>query len=348
MTKKLLIIDTHYLAYRSFYGLAANNFISPNGQPTNAVFGFAKSFFNIFDQIQPTHIGVAYDKTKTTFRHSQYPEYKADRRPTPDDLRSQFPLIYDLLDALSIPKIGIENYEADDVIATLSTIAKKEKILAYIVSGDRDTFQLVDKYVTVLQPQKNSSDLKFMTPEAIYEKYKVTPAQYPDLAAIVGETSDNILGVQGVGPVGAAKLINQYGSLDNILQNASNINSRTGKALAESVEKVKLNRVINRLVDDIDLKIDFDSLKIKSPSLNKTLELYNKLGFGKSIRINFAQFAKTIDPNLDVSDFAGAGTLLSSNSSGNLKANSNSKTYYSTNGAKSDDFELSEDQGTLF
>jgi DNA polymerase-1 len=303
VTEKLLIIDTHYLAYRSFYGLVGANFVSPSGQPTNAVFGFAKTFFNIFNQIKPTHLGVAYDKTKKTFRHEQYPRYKADRRPTPDDLRSQFPYIYKLLEALAIPVIGLDNYEADDIIATLSTMAKKASMTAFIVSGDRDTFQLVDSLVTVLQPQKNSSDLKYMTPEAIEQKYKVTPRQYPDLAAIVGEVSDNILGVAGVGPVGAAKLINQYGSLDNILQIAPSMTNKTGVAVSKAIDRVKLNRQINRLVDNIDLGISLKALQVQSPDVSKALSIYDELGFGRGLRDSFCQFAKSIDNSLDITVF---------------------------------------------
>ncbi|MDR2799090.1 MAG: hypothetical protein LBB07_00490 [Bifidobacteriaceae bacterium] len=303
MGQKLLIIDSHYLAYRSYYGLDSAHFYSPSGQRTNAVFGFAKTFFNIVSQLEPTHIAAAYDKTKKTFRHNTYPEYKGERKPTPDDLRSQFPYIYKLLDAFSISPIGIDDFEADDIIATLSRMSTMENMETYIVSGDRDTLQLVNKNVTVLLPQNKTSDLKYMTPDAVSEKYNVTPGQYSDLAAIVGESSDNIKGAPGIGPIGAAKLINEYGSLENILQAAPTIDTKAGKALAECTERIRMNRSINRLVNDVKIDYSLNDLKIKSPDARKTLDLYNELGFGKGLRVKFCQYAKNVDPELDLSNF---------------------------------------------
>ncbi|MGB0101649.1 MAG: 5'-3' exonuclease H3TH domain-containing protein, partial [Nocardioides sp.] len=208
---RLLLLDGHSLAYRAFFALPVENFSTTTGQHTNAVYGFTSMLINVLRDEQPTHVGVAFDVSRQTFRLEQYPEYKAKRNKTPSEFGSQLPLIEEVLDALNIPFLKKDGYEADDIIATLVTQAlEDEDMEVLILTGDRDSLQLVTDRSTVLYPMRGVSDLARMTPAAVEAKYGVAPARYPELAAIVGETSDNLPGVPGVGQGYAAKWINQF------------------------------------------------------------------------------------------------------------------------------------------
>ena len=205
---RLLLLDGHSLAYRAFFALPVENFSTATGQHTNAVYGFTSMLTNVLRDEQPTHVGVAFDVSRKTFRTEEYSEYKAKRNKTPDEFSSQLPLIERLLDALHIPFLKQPGYEADDIIGTLVTQAVAADMDVLIVSGDRDSFQLVSDRATVLYPMRGVSDLARMTPEAVQDKYGVPPERYPEIAALVGETSDNLPGVPGVGVGFAAKWIN--------------------------------------------------------------------------------------------------------------------------------------------
>jgi DNA polymerase-1 len=202
---RLLLLDGHSLAYRAFFALPLENFSTTTGQPTNAVYGFTSMLINVLRDEKPTHVVVCFDRSEPTFRHEEYVEYKAGRRETPDDFRSQISLIFELLEALRVPFVSVAGFEADDLIATLATQAVEDGMDVLIVSGDRDAFQLVGDQVTVLYPRKGVSDLARMTPAAVTERYGVPPERYRELAALVGESSDNLPGVPGVGPKTAAK-----------------------------------------------------------------------------------------------------------------------------------------------
>ena len=204
---RLLLLDGHSLAYRAFFALPPENFSTTTGQPTNAVYGFTAMLINALRDEQPTHVAVAFDRSEPTFRHEQYVEYKANRRETPADFRSQLSLIFEVLDALGIPRLSVPGYEADDVIATLTAQATADGMGVLIVSGDRDTFQLVNENVTVLYTRRGISDMVRFTPEAVTEKYGLTPAQYPDFAALRGDPSDNLPSVPGVGEKTATKWV---------------------------------------------------------------------------------------------------------------------------------------------
>lgn len=252
---RLLLIDGHSMAYRAFYALPVENFATSTGDPTNAVYGFTSMLINVLKNEEPTHVAIAFDAGRATFRTAQYAEYKGTRATTPEEFRHQVPLIKQVLDALSIAHLDKADYEADDIIATLACEASADEFDVLICSGDRDAFQLVTDDVTVLYPVKGVSELARMTPESVSAKYGVTPKQYPDMAALVGETSDNLPGVPGVGPKTAAKWLNAYGDLVQLTDHVNEIKGKVGDNLRAHLDQVLLNRKLNRLVTDLDLPI---------------------------------------------------------------------------------------------
>ena len=252
---RLLLLDGHSLAYRAFFALPVENFATTTGQPTNAVYGFTSMLINLLRDEQPTHIAVAFDLSRRSFRTTEYPEYKANRSESPTDFKGQVGLIQEVLDALDIPYVTYPDHEADDVIATLATQAEAAGMDVLVCSGDRDALQLVTDRTTVLYPRKGVSDLARMTPAAVQEKYGVPPGQYPDLAAIVGESSDNLPGVPGVGPGFASKWIQQYGGLEGVVANADKITGKKGEAFRANLSDVLRNRRLNALVRDLTLSL---------------------------------------------------------------------------------------------
>ncbi|MGH3646758.1 MAG: 5'-3' exonuclease, partial [Micromonosporaceae bacterium] len=214
---RLLLLDGHSLAYRAFFALPVENFSTTTGQPTNAVYGFTSMLINMLRDEQPTHIAVAFDVSRRSFRTEQYAAYKAGRSETPTDFKGQVSLIQEVLGALRIPTVSLEGYEADDVIATLTTQARAGGAEVLISTGDRDAFQLVGEHVTVLYPKRGVSEISRMSPAEVMERYGVPPERYRDLAALVGDKSDNLEGVPGVGVKTAAKWITAYGSLDGVV-----------------------------------------------------------------------------------------------------------------------------------
>ncbi|HSI26347.1 MAG TPA: 5'-3' exonuclease H3TH domain-containing protein, partial [Aeromicrobium sp.] len=251
--ERLLLIDGHSVAYRAFFALPVENFATTTGQHTNAVFGFTSMLINVLRDEQPTHVAVALDVSRHTFRSEDYAEYKANRSKSPEEFSGQIPLIKDVCAALGIPTFEKDGFEADDIIATLTTRAKADGMDVLICTGDRDALQLVSDTTTVLYPRKGVSDLARMTPAAVEEKYGVSPEMYPDVAALVGETSDNLPGVPGVGPKTAAKWLATYGSLDAVVAAAGDIPGKAGESLREHLDSVIRNRRINALVCDLEL-----------------------------------------------------------------------------------------------
>ena len=244
---KFLILDGHSLAYRAFHGLPVENFATSSGQHTNAVYGFVSMLVNVLNDQKPSHLVVAFDVSRQTFRSERYPDYKATRAKSPPEFKGQVELIKQVLESLNIPVVTADGFEADDILATL---AKSCDFPVKIVSGDRDSFQLIDERVTILYPRKGMSDLVHMTPDAVIEKYGVTPKQYRTLAALVGESSDNLPGVPGVGPKTAAKWVAEFGELEKIIAVAGSIGGKVGEALRAHIDQVQLNYELNRLVED--------------------------------------------------------------------------------------------------
>jgi DNA polymerase-1 len=282
MTKSkptLLLIDGHSLAFRAFYALSPDSFKTPDGQHTNAVHGFISMMLNILQNEKPTHLAVAFDISRHSFRTDEYPEYKGTRGESPPEFNGQTELLRDALAAMNITTLTRENYEADDIIASLADQGAAAGYKVLIVSGDRDTFQLIQDDVTILYPVKGVMNLARMTDEAVLEKYGIHAKQYPDLAALVGETSDNLPGVPGVGPKTAAKWLQQYGDLQGVLAAESDIPGKVGESLREHRELAIRNRRLNHLVRDLDIGYSFDAFHLGPVNENAVRDSFAKMHF---------------------------------------------------------------------
>jgi DNA polymerase-1 len=274
-----LLVDGHSLAYRAFFALPVENFSTTTGQVTNAVYGFTSMLINVLRDEAPDHVAVAFDVSRKTFRSEQYAEYKANRSSSPAEFSGQVALIKEVLAALRVPTLEREGIEADDIIATLATQADAEGFEVLVSSGDRDCLQLVNQNITLLYPRKGVSDLARMTPDAVEEKYGLRPERYPDLAALVGETSDNLPGVPGVGPKTAAKWIGIYGDLDGIVANVDRITGKAGLSLRENLGQVILNRQINGLIRDVDLPLGPHDLRLPAWDREEVHRVFDGLEF---------------------------------------------------------------------
>ena len=269
------------MAFRAFYALPPDNFVTATGQHTNAVYGFVSMLTRLLETEQPTHVAVAFDVSRHSFRTEEYPEYKGTRDATPEEFKGQVELIREVLDAMGIVSLSREGFEADDILATLAYRAGNDGATVLVVSGDRDSFQTVTDNVTVLYPGTGPGDLRRMTPQAVEEKYGVPPHRYPEIAAIVGETSDNLPGVPGVGPKTAAQWINKYDGLDNLLARADEIGGKRGAALREHLDDVVRNRRLNRLLTDMDLEVSPSDLARRPTDVAAIDRLFDSLEFGR-------------------------------------------------------------------
>jgi len=276
---RLLLLDGHSLAYRAFYALPVENFSTTTGQPTNAVYGFTSMLINALRDEKPTHLAVAFDVSRQTFRSEAFPEYKATRAKTPDEFKGQVALIEEVLAALNVPVFKADGYEADDVIATLTTKATAEGFETLIITGDRDAYQLVDDSVTVLYPKKGVSDLARMTPVAVEEKYGLTPQQYPDFAALRGDPSDNLPSIPGVGEKTASKWVREFGSLDGLIDRVGEVPGKAGDALREHLASVIQNRRLTQLVRDVPLDVSVDQLERHPFERDQVHEIFDALQF---------------------------------------------------------------------
>jgi DNA polymerase-1 len=275
----LLLLDGHSLAYRAFYALREVEMSTTTGQPTNAVFGFTSMLINLLRDENPTHIAVAFDVSRQTFRLEQFAEYKAGRATTPDDFKGQVTLIREVLDALRICSLAVDNYEADDVIATLATQAAASGLRVLICTGDRDALQLVTDDVTVLYPRRGVSDLTRFTPAAVEEKYGLTPAQYPDFAALRGDPSDNLPGIPGVGEKTAAKWVREFGSFDALVAGVDTVKGKVGDALREHLAAVMRNRRLTELVRTVPLEVSVSELAREQWDRDRVHALFDDLQF---------------------------------------------------------------------
>jgi DNA polymerase I len=276
---RLLLLDGHSLAYRAFFALPVDNFSTTTGQHTNAVYGFTSMLINVLRDEQPTHVGVAFDVSRHTFRSEDYADYKANRSTSPHEFSGQVSLIKEVLAALHIDMVEKDGYEADDVIGTLTTQALAEGFEVLVCTGDRDAFQLVTDRSTILYPARGVSEMARITPEAVQERYGVSPERYPEVAALVGETSDNLPGVPGVGPKTAAKWITMYDGLDNVITNADAIKGKAGESFREHLADVIRNRRLNALVCDLDLTATPADLVAKPWDRQQVHTLFDSLEF---------------------------------------------------------------------
>jgi len=279
MTKRLLLIDGHSMAYRAFFALPAENFTTAQGQHTNAIYGFATMLLSLLSTEKPTHVAVAFDVSRKTFRSEIFPEYKANRAKTPDEFRSQMSYLHELVTAFGITTFEVEGFEADDIIATIAKQAERENAEVFICTGDRDSFQLVNEKTTVLYPKRGVSDLSRMTPAAVQEKYGMSPKQYPDFAALRGDPSDNLPSVPGVGEKTAAKWVVEYGSLHELIANIDKLGGKVGQSLRDSINDVIRNRELTQLVANVPLDLSIDALAWSGVDENKTNPLFEKLEF---------------------------------------------------------------------
>ena len=279
MSKRLLLIDGHSMAYRAFYALPAENFTTASGQHTNAIYGFATMLLSLLTSEKPTHVAVAFDVSRKTFRSEIFPEYKANRAKTPDEFRSQMSYLHELVSAFGITQFEVEGYEADDILATIAKRAEKEGAEVFICTGDRDSFQLVNEKTTVLYPKRGVSDLARMTPEAVQEKYGMSPTQYPDFAALRGDPSDNLPSIPGVGEKTAAKWIVEHGSLQELLSNVDKVGGKVGQSLRDSIDNVIRNRELTQLVSEVPLELSIDALAWSGVDENLTNPLFDRLEF---------------------------------------------------------------------
>ena len=275
--KRLLLVDGHSMAYRAFYALPVENFKTSSGQPTNAIYGFASMLINLIKEEKPTHIAVAFDVSRKTFRSEKFPEYKANRASTPDEFRSQMSHINEMVTCFGIKQYELEGYEADDIIATFTKSAEKSNYEVLICTGDRDSFQLVNNKTTVLYPKKGVTEMARMTPDAVKEKYGLTPQQYPDFAALRGDPSDNLPSVPGVGEKTATKWISDYGSLEKLIENANEITGKVGQSLRENIAAVKLNRELTHLLDDLKILDSIEELDWQGFDVNLMSAFFEKL-----------------------------------------------------------------------
>ena len=282
--QKFLLIDGHAMAFRAFFALPADGFSDGRGQTTNAVYGFTRMIINVVASEQPTHVAVAFDLPGGTFRDRIYDQYKAGRDETPPEFVGQIDLIKQVLDAMGVAWLTLEDYEADDIIATLSTRTAAEGGTALIVSSDRDAIQLVDDRVTLLQPIKGVTEMRRMTPAAVQEKYGVPPERYSDLAALVGESADNLPGVPGVGPKTAAKWITLYGDLPGVVAHAEEIKGKAGQSLRDHLDDVERNRRMNAAVLDLDLPADGERYSLRRGDAVALNSVFDELAFGPTIR----------------------------------------------------------------
>jgi DNA polymerase I len=276
---RLLLLDGHSLAYRAFFALPPENFSTTTGQPTNAVYGFTAMLINVLRDETPTHVAVAFDRGEPTFRHEQYVEYKANRRETPADFRSQLSLIFEVLDALGIARLSVPGYEADDIIATLTTQGELDGLDVLIVTGDRDVLQLVDEHTTVLMTRRGISEMTRFTPDAVTEKYGLTPAQYPDFAALRGDPSDNLPSIPGVGEKTAAKWVADFGSLAQLVDRVDEVKGKAGDKLREHLGDVLRNRQLTELARDVPLDVGPLDLRPASWDREQIHQLFDTLQF---------------------------------------------------------------------
>lgn len=275
--QRLLLIDGHSMAYRAFYALPVDSFATSAGQPTNAIYGFTSMLLNLVKEISPTHIAVAFDVSRKTFRSEKFPDYKAQRAKTPDEFRSQMPYLYEIITSMGIRHIALEGFEADDIIATLATSAVNSGLEVDICTGDRDSFQLISDHITVLYPKKGVTEMNYMTPESLFEKYGLTPSQYHDFAALRGDPSDNLPSIPGVGEKTATKWIQEYGDIKTLVSRVDEVGGKVGDALRQHLASVLLNHELTELIKTVDVGVSMTDLKWSGFASDDLIHILEKL-----------------------------------------------------------------------
>ena len=305
----LMIIDGHSLAFRAFFALPVDSFQTHAGQHTNAIHGFLSMLLSLLRNEKPTHIAVAFDISRASFRTREYPEYKGTRNATPPEFLGQIPLLQEALAAMNITTITKEDFEADDILATLSVQGNAAGYSVLVVSGDRDAIQLVNENVTLLYPASQGvSALTRYDPARVRERYGIDPAQYPDVAALVGETSDNLIGISKVGEKTAVKWLGLYGSLDGILEHADEIKGVVGNNLREQKENAIRNRRLNRLVTDLELDVTVPNLQRGAMNQDAVRDIFGRLEF-KSLLDRVLKLEGADDASIAAGSAGAAGVI---------------------------------------
>ena len=287
------------MAYRAFFALPVDAFTTASGQHTNAVYGLSNMLMTLIKDEQPTHVAVAFDVSRKTFRTEKFPEYKATRSATPDEFRSQIPLIHEALKAMNINEYSLEGFEADDLLATISKRAVDEGFVVAICTGDRDSFQLVTEQITVLYPKKGVSEMARMTPAAVFEKYGLTPAQYPDFAALRGDPSDNLPSIPGVGEKTAAKWIIEYGSFSNLVKKIDEISGKVGDSLRANIDSAIRNRELTQLISDAPINFNLTDMNWNGFNYDALREIFAKLEF-RSLIAKLPSKADSVPEAVDI------------------------------------------------
>jgi len=313
LKNKIILIDANSLVYRAFFALP-KTLATSSGQVTNAVYGFTSMLIKLLKEEKPDVVIAAFDRAAPTFRHETFEQYKAHREPTPNELISQFPLVKEVLSVLNIPVFEMDGFEADDILATLASEAEAERDDVIVVTGDKDAFQLVDDHIKVMTTKKGISDIVIYDREKVRERYGVTPEQFADYLALKGDTSDNIPGVPGVGEKTAAKLIQQFGSIENLLKNLDAVeNKRWREMLSEHASEAELSKMLAVLDREVPIDVDFDECKLDGWDEEKIRALFSKLEFFTLLdrllsqnkqRTHKADDVQTLDTALEIIDIA--------------------------------------------
>jgi len=305
LSKKLFLLDGHSLAHRAFYALPT--LTNQDGEYTNSVFGFARMLFGLIDNENPDLLSVAFDKKGPTFRHEEYEDYKADRKKMPDELSPQIPLIKEMLKALKIPIFEKEGYEADDVIGTLARMGENEDWDVVIVTGDRDALQLVTENIEVMYTNKGISDITQYTLEEVREKYELEPDQLIDLKGLMGDSSDNIPGVPGIGIKTATKLLKEFDNMENVLNNIEDVSGKKRKEnLREYADQARTSKMLGEILQNVSLDVNLEDLsydKLTEEEKKKIIKLFERLEF-KSLIERFKELKeiKSDDINIEKID----------------------------------------------
>lgn len=281
MDKTLVIIDGNSIINRAFYALP--DLTNKQGLHTNAIYGFTTMLFKIIENYKPTHISVAFDKKAPTFRHLEYKEYKAGRKKMPDELREQIEPLKNLLDAFKINRLELEGYEADDIIGTVSLKAEKEGYKVFIVTGDKDAIQLASKTTTTLITKKGVGEVDEFDFDEVMKKYEMTPNQFIDLKGLMGDKSDNIPGVPGIGEVTGIKLIKEFGSIENIIENVDSIKGSSRKKIEEHKDLAIMSKRLATIIRDVPIDITIDDLSFGDYDKANVIDVFNELGFNSLI-----------------------------------------------------------------
>ena len=275
---KLFLIDAYALIYRSYYAFIKSPRINSKGLNTSAVMGFCNTLNEVLTKEKPTHIGVAFDHGKT-FRHDAFPEYKAQREETPEDIKLSVPLIKQVLEAMHIPILQVDGFEADDIIGTIATRFGADGIDTFMLTPDKDYGQLIGPNVFMYRP-RHGGGYEILGEKEVGEKYGIpTPAQVIDLLALMGDSADNFPGCPGVGEKTAAKLINQFGSIDNMLQHTDEIKGKLREKVENAVEDIKMSKFLATIRTDVPMQLDLDELKVEQPDETKLRAIFEELEF---------------------------------------------------------------------